>query len=212
MRAFRATVLLLAVMLVACGGDGGGDTTSAQPTTTASGEGSTGTVSLEDMPQECIDALVGYLQAIEPALEDVDFDSAAPGDLEAIGTEVEDLGEEFSATIEELDCPEPGGTDEEAFLAMLDLAEREAPGTVAYLQWVQGFIEGTENAEASGDCETDMAALRVIIDEGGTMSELNMTQVVEVGTLVGSIATVCSPERAEEFFAEADVAAFLESQ
>jgi len=44
------------------------------------------------------------------------------------------------------------------------------------------------------------------------MSDLTMTEVVQVGSLVASISTACSPERAEEFFAEADVAAFLESQ
>jgi hypothetical protein len=37
-----------------------------------------------------------------------------------------------------------------------------------------------------------------------------MTQVVEVASLVASISTACSPERAEEFFAREDVAAFLE--
>jgi hypothetical protein len=42
------------------------------------------------------------------------------------------------------------------------------------------------------------------------MSDLTMTQVVEVGSLVASISTSCRPERAEEFFAQGDVAEFLE--
>lgn len=199
----RASIISLILVLTACGGDGAGDTTLADTTTTAP-------TALADMPQECIDALVAYLQAIEPALEGVDFDAAVPDDLEEVSVEIETLGAEYAANIEELGCPEPAGTDEEAFLAMLDLAEREAPGTVAYLQWVQGLIEGTGGAEVSGDCETDITAMQAIVDEAGTMSELTMTQVVEVGSLVASISTNCSSERAEEFFAQEDVAAFLE--
>ena len=199
----RASIISLILVLTACGGDGAGDTTLADTTTTAP-------TALADMPQECIDALVAYLQAIEPALEGVDFDAAVPDDLEEVSVEIETLGAEYAANIEELGCPEPAGTDEEAFLAMLDLAEREAPGTVAYLQWVQGLIEGTGGAEVAGDCETDITAMQAIVDEAGTMSELTMTQVVEVGSLVASISTNCSSERAEEFFAQEDVAAFLE--
>jgi hypothetical protein len=169
-------------------------------------------VGFDDMPEECVDALAGFLRAIEPAVEGIDFESSTAEDLEALGEDLESLGEEYSTTIEELDCPEPDGSDDEAFAAVIELARREAPGTVAYLEWAQGLASGIVGAEASGDCETDIAALQVFVDEGGTISELNMAQVLEVGTLVGSIATVCSPERAEEFFAEEDVAAFLEEE
>jgi hypothetical protein len=211
MRVFRASILILTVALVACGGDGGTDTTLAETTTTVV-EDSAGTVDFADMPQECIDALVGYLQAIEPAVEDVDFETTTGEDLEAMGTELEGLSEEYTTAIEDLDCPDPSGSDEEAFAAIIDLAEQEAPGTVGYLQWVQGLAAGFGDAEVSGDCETDIAALRAIIEESSSMSDLTMTEVVQVGSLVASVSTACTPERAEEFFAEPDVAAFLESQ
>jgi hypothetical protein len=209
MRAFRASILILAVALVACGGDGGTDTTLA---TTTVVEDSAGTVDFADMPQECINALVGYLQAIEPAVEGVDFESTTGEDLEAMGTELEGLSEEYTTAIEDLDCPDPSGSDEEAFAAIIELAEREAPGTVGYLQWVQGLAAGFGDAEVSGDCETDISALRAIIEENSSMSDLTMTEVVQVGSLVASVSTACNPDRAEEFFAEPDVAAFLESQ
>jgi hypothetical protein len=211
MRVFRASILILTVALVACGGDGGTDTTLAETTTTVV-EDSAGTVDFADMPQECIDALVGYLQAIEPAVEDVDFESTTGEDLEAMGTELEGLSEEYTTAIEDLDCPDPSGSDEEAFAAIIELAEQEAPGTVGYLQWVQGLAAGFGDAEVSGDCETDISALRAIIEESSSMSDLTMTEVVQVGSLVASVSTACTPDRAEEFFAEPDVAAFLESQ
>ena len=210
MRVFRATILILTVALVACGGDGGADTTLADTTTTVV-EDSAGTVDFADMPQECIDALVGYLKAIEPAVDDVDFETTTGDDLEAMGTELEGLSEDYTTAIEDLDCPDPSGSDEEAFAAIIELAEQEAPGTVGYLEWVQGLATGFGDAEVSGDCETDISALRLIIEENSSMSDLTMTEVVQVGSLVGSVSTACTPERAEEFFAEPDVAAFLES-
>jgi len=211
MKVFRASILILTVALVACGGDGGTDTTLAENSTTVV-EDSAGTVDFADMPQECIDALVGYLRAIEPAVENVDFETTTGDDLEAMGTELEGLSEEYTTAIEDLDCPDPSGSDEEAFAAIIELAEQEAPGTVGYLEWVQGLAAGFDDAEVSGDCETDISALRAIIEENSSMSDLTMTEVVQVGSLVASISTACSPDRAEEFFAEPDVAAFMASQ
>lgn len=213
MRAFRASIVIFALVLVACGGDGEGDTTLAETTTTAAvEEAGAGTVDFEDMPQACIDALVGYLQAIEPAVEGIDFAATTGEDLEALGSELEALSEDYTTSIEGLDCPDPSGSDEEAFAAIIELAEQEAPGTVGYLEWVQSLAAGFGDAQASGDCETDITALRAIIDENASMSGLTMGEVVQVGSLVASVSTACSPERAEEFFAEDDVAAFLESQ
>jgi hypothetical protein len=221
MRAFRALTLILAVAVAACaGGDttgstvdvtttaGGDPTTAPEETTTTSDDGSG--VGFDEMPAECVDALVGFLQAIEPALEGIDFSAATAGDLEALGTDLESLGEEYSATLEDLDCPDPGGSDEEAFDAMIEIAEREAPGTVGYLEWIRSFAEAADSAgETSGDCETDIAALEVIIDDKGSMSNLTMEEVVEVGGLMTSISTVCSPERAEEFLSQQKVTDFL---
>ncbi len=209
MQALRTSmVVALVALLAACGG--GGD--AAETTTTAAETGSAGTVDMDDMPQECIDALVGYLRAIEPTVEQIDFETTTADDLEALGTELDTVGEEYSTVIEELDCPEPAGSSEEAFAAIVEIAESEAPGTVGYLEWVQSFATGVQESEVSGDCETDMAALQEIVDEGGTMGELSMVQVVEVGSLVASVSTTCPPEQAEEFFAQEDVAAFLEEE
>ena len=227
MRAFRALISTMAVALVvaACGGSDAGDTTVADEATTTVAETTTtaaeattttadddgGTVSFDDMPAECVDALVGFLKAIEPAMEGIDFATVTAADLEDLGAELEALGEDYSGTLEDLDCPEPDGTDEEAFAAMIEIAEREAPGTVAYLEWIRSFADVADSVgEASGDCETDIAAFESIVDEKGSMSNLTMEEVVEVGGLVSSISTVCSPERAQEFLAQPEVTSFLD--
>ena len=211
MRAFRALTLVLAVALAACGGgDATETTTSAEAPATTADEGEV-TMGFDDMPGECVDALVGFLQAIEPALEGIDFSTATAGDLEALGADLEALGEEHSDTLENLDCPDPGGSDEEAFAAMIEVAEREAPGTVAYLEWIDSFAAADSIGETSGDCETDIAAFEAIVDEKGSMTNLTMEEVVEVGGLVTSISTVCTPERAEEFLSQEKVTNFLDS-
>ena len=228
MRAIKGLTLILALALVACGGGDSTDTTAEQEATTTQGDAtapsvapetttttdeseSEGSVSFDDMPAECVDALVAFLQAIEPALEGVDFNTATASDLEAMGTEMEALGEEYATTLEDLDCPEPEGSDEESFAAMIEIAEREAPGTVGYLEWIQSFAAASDSlGEGTGDCETDIAALQVIIDEKTSMAELTMEEVVEVGGLIASVSTVCTPERAEEFLSQENVAAFLE--
>jgi hypothetical protein len=225
MRAIKVLTLVLALAAAACGGGDTTDTTTGVEPTTTVGETTTtaaeattttsedggGTVSFDDMPSECVDALVGFLQAIEPALEGVDFDTLTAADMEALGTEMEALGEEYGAALEDLDCPDPEGSDDEAFTAMIEIAEREAPGTVGYLEWIQSFATAADSmGNASGDCETDIAAFELIVEENESMSTLTMEEIVEVGGLVTSISTVCSPERAEEFLSQDNVASFLD--
>jgi hypothetical protein len=212
MRAFRALTLILAVALAACGGgDVTETTTSAEAPATTADEGE-GTVSFDDMPAECVEALVGFLQAIEPALEGIDFSTRTAAELEAVGAEMEALGDDYATTLDDLDCPDPEGSDEEAFAAMIEIAEREAPGTVAYLEWIESFAAAADSVgETSGDCETDIAAFEAIVDEKGSMTNLTMEEVVEVGGLVTSISTVCTPDRAEEFLSQEKVTNFLDS-
>ncbi|HEU4917490.1 MAG TPA: hypothetical protein VFV13_13110 [Acidimicrobiia bacterium] len=200
MRPMRVLSLLLVSTLFACS-SGTQTTTTAVP------------AALGEMPEVCIDALAEYLRLIEPVVEGIDFENLTGSDLETLGSELEGLSEDMTAEIEGMDCPDPVGSDDEAFNAVIALAEREAPGTVGYLEWVAAAVSGLEGpGEVSGDCETDIGALQGIIDQGGTMSELTMTQVVEVGSLVASISTACSPARAQEFFEREDVAEFLEER
>jgi hypothetical protein len=215
-------ILILAMALAACGGDETTDTadttTSSESTTSPVGSTVTtavdeddgsddgGLVDLDDMPQECIDVFVDFLRAMEPAVEGFDFTTATADDMETLGAELESVTTDYATDIESLDCPEP---DEEAFAAMIAIAEREAPGTVAYLEWIQSFALGDDSlGSASGDCETDITAMQEIVDLYPSMGELPMENVLEAGALMTSISTVCSAERAGEFFAQEDVAAF----
>ena len=216
----RLSIILLLVLVAACGGSASESTTTQAPddTTTAAVVEDTGgtdnTVAIADMPQECIDAFVGFLRAIEPVVEGFDFNNASVDDFEAMGTELESVSAAQAAEMESLNCPDASGTDEEAFAAMIDIAERKAPGTVPYFRWIEEFagsVGESSGMSSSGDCETDITALEAVIAEKQSMGDLTMAEVVGVGTLVTAISTECSPERTEEFFAQPEVEAFLNS-
>lgn len=221
MRAIRVAVITV-FLLAACGGAAETGTTTA---TTTQQEGSTTAAtgtddetqvvsSIEDIPQECMDAFVNYLQALETVVQNVDFNRATPSEFEAIGAELEPATATYEQETEGAGCDqiELDVSDEEGFELMIDIAQREAPGTVAYFEWIRDFAtsieEGTGSA-ASGDCETDIAALQAIVDQGGTMNDLPVAESGTIFGLITSITTACSPERQTEFFAQEDVVAFL---
>jgi hypothetical protein len=225
MRAAKTLTLILALALFACGGSGttdSTDTTSVDVTTTTQVETTVtsaedpdegednGSVSIDDMPQECIDVFVNFLTAMEPALEDFDFETATANDMQELGVELEAVTSEYATEIEGLECPDLESSDEEAFAAMIDIAEREAPGTVGYLEWIQSMatIDGS-GGSATGDCESDIASLQSMIDSNTSMGELTMEEVVDFGALASSVSESCSAERASEFFSQEDVAAFM---
>ena len=220
----KRLLILLILLVAACGGTAAtttaaeteDTTTTTAPAEEEGGEGSGVTVDFADMPQECIDAFVDFLQAIEPVVEGFDFENATLADMETIGTELEAASEGPTAEMDSLDCPDPSGTDEEAFAAMMEIAEDEAPGTVAYFEWIQDFAGSFEEGEgttggSSGDCETDIEAIEAIIAENDGMGDMTLAEVTEFGSLMTGITTECSADRAQEFLSQPEVQEFMAS-
>lgn len=226
MRIVRIAVLL-ALLASACGGAGGtGDTTTtttaaAETTTTSEASQTTTTtaadnpqvVGIGDIPQECIDAFAGFLREIEPYVADIDWENATTADLEQLGNDLEPLSSAYDDSVAGTNCDniQLDASDEESFQFMIDMAKREAPGTVAYLEWVEQIATSVTDpgTQASGDCESDIAALQAIVDEGGTMMDLPLSDLSTVSGLIASISTTCSASRAAEFLNQPDVAAFM---
>ncbi len=227
MRIVRIAVLL-ALLASACGGAGGtGDTTTttttaaAETTTTSEASQTTTTtaadnpqvVGIGDIPQECIDAFAGFLREIEPYVADIDWENATTADLEQLGNDLEPLSSAYDDSVAGTNCDniQLDASDEESFQFMIDMAKREAPGTVAYLEWVEQIATSVTDpgTQASGDCESDIAALQAIVDEGGTMVDLPLGDLSKVSGLIASISTTCSASRAAEFLNQPDVAAFM---
>ncbi len=219
----KRLLIVLTVLLVACGGDAGSTTTTgsdeattstADSTSTTEDETTNETVDLSDMPQECIDAFVSFLVAIEPVVDGFDFENATMDDMESIGTELEAATAAPTAQMESLNCPDVDATDEEVFSAMIDIAEREAPGTVAYFRWIESLAASAGEGSgivSSGDCETDIEAMEAVVAEKESMGNLTMAELTELGQLMTAITTECSPERFEEFFSSPEIEEFMDS-
>jgi hypothetical protein len=202
-------LIILGLITAACGG-AAATTTVAEATTTTLGTGQTGdTVAFEDLPAECKRLVGQFLQAIEPVVRDIDFDSATVEELNEMSTQLEEQTSEFETTLNE-NCPDIGGEDSQD--ALLDLARSEAPGAVAYLQFIFRMMEGftgEDGAGVSGDCETDIAAALEVIQGGGTAADLTMAEMSQLSALMGAIGQECSLEKANEFYEREDVQAFL---
>jgi hypothetical protein len=223
----RLFFVVLALLLAACGGSGGDDITTIagsgdDATTTTSGDdgGGGGSIDIDDIPRECLDAFGNFLRTIEPAVEDFDFDNANLADLQQLSTELEPLTAEYEGTIGDADCDELDldASDEEAFEFMIDFAEDEAPGTVAYFEWIRDFAIGAggglgddDGGTATGDCDQDLAAFMEYVESGTTMNDLPLADLTTVGQLMTSISTGCPAATVAELFQDPEVSAFLES-
>jgi len=223
----RIVVVLLMLMVVAaCGGGasggsttvpvdtttGGADVTTPPESTTVPQDENPGTITdMSDMPAECVDAFRAFLQELEPIVADIDFENATMADLENFGTEIEPIASQFEA--ETATCPELDLSTEDSIAFMREIAEQDAPGTVAYFQWLEEFVAGMEGGgtAASGDCETDIAALQAYVDQGGAMSDLTMGEIAAVTSLMTAVSTECTPERFQEWISQEDVAAWAGS-
>ena len=230
-RRFLTCLLVAILALAACGGGEGADdatdtteagstpTTEApvpttQDTTTDTEDDGGQTVDIGDIPQECVDAFIGYLRAIEPVLEEVDWANASLADFEGIAESLESVTEEYEAEIAGSSCEdlEVDSTGDESFQYMIDLARQEAPGTVPYFEMIRDFATGMgegSDIEVSNDCETDIATMQGIVDEGVPMQEMPANELGAVGGLITSISANCSQERSLEFFSKEDVAAYM---
>jgi len=214
---------MMLLVMAACGGGASGDSTTVPADTTTDGadvtsppesttvpdESDPGTITdLSDMPAECVDAFRAFLQELEPIVEDIDFENATMADLEEFSTQIEPIATQFED--ETASCPELDLSTEESIAFMREVAEQDAPGTVAYFDWLEEFIASVEGggASASGDCETDIAALQAYVDRGGTMADLTMSELTAVSTLMTAVSTECMPERFQEWISQEDVAAW----
>ena len=226
MKSSRVVVLILMLLVIAaCGGGASGDSTTVPADTTTPGadvtspaesttlpeddESDPGTITdLSDMPAECVDAFRAFLQELEPIVEDIDFENATMADLEEFSTQIEPIATQFEG--ETASCPELDPSTEESIAFMREVAEQDAPGAVAYFDWLEEFIVSIEGGggSASGDCETDIAALQAYVDQGGTMADLTVSDVAAVSGLMTAASTECPPERFQEWISQEDVAAW----
>lgn len=194
-------------------------TSSAAPATTAADDGSNDddddmiiVASIDDLPPECVALLGEFLQLIEPAVQDVDWDTATLGDFQAISDQLAADFDDMDTRELELGCENYDLTSDEAALeAAIEIAEQQAPGTVGWLE----FIAAISSEQPSGssdegpqDCDGAIAYIEGLIADGMTLSDIPFSEINTVTQAFNVISSDCPTEQATEFFQRTDVANF----
>lgn len=139
--AFAAFTLVLG----ACGGDDDDDAAAA----TAEDDGGdaadeTGDEivvdDLDDMPEECVDAMGDFLERIEPIVEDIDFENADASIFEDIGAQIDEEASEMEDPELEAKCAQYSFGDDGDFEAIKEVARDRAPGVLAFIEFQEQMI------------------------------------------------------------------------
>jgi hypothetical protein len=213
-------------LLAACGSSAkeslpaaGADNTSAAAAgasadTSNAGSDDTITVSnLGDMPPKCIELLGKFLKQIEPTVSKVDWDKATLGDFEKLGDSFQAESASFNTETSAAGCDKYNlqGTDQKQFEQMAALAQSEAPGTLAFLKFLNSLssVATASGGSIPSDCNGTIAEIEPFIKAGGTMKDLTMAEVTRLGQLMTAVQKNCTTAEAQAFIGRADVSAFI---
>ncbi len=165
--------------------------------------------SLDDIPQECRDLLGDFLRDIEPLVSDIDWGNATMSDLEALGTSIDEPVSDMDVKMEQAGCDDIDfdGDDEQGFELSLELARQEAPGAVAWLEFLREVstafdTSGTavDSADAPEDCDAALEAVRDLMSESETMTDLPVDQLMSAASILQSITSLCSIDEMAALF------------
>jgi hypothetical protein len=187
---------------------------------------------INDIPDECIEVFTDFLKKIEPIVEDVDWENADLSSMESIS---EELDAELSGMDEEMEnenCDDYELDDEASMDTLIELAEDEAPGTVAYFEFIQRLQEdfsevtipevdtaddgGDDEAVDFGDtgdvpqdCEGAIDYIRDLMDQYDSMMDMNINELTSVSTASGVISSTCSVNEMNDFFSDPEVSDWM---
>jgi hypothetical protein len=227
----RKTVsaLVLATLLITACGDGAGDTatttdpdpggttstaaveetTTVAPTTSPATETTTAGeqgASVEDIPPECVAEIAAILQAFEPAVEGIDWETATIMDHIQVMTSLSGTSIGDTPSCEEnvdLDVSE-----EEGVALFLEVAEQEAPGAVGYFAAILAMNETLGERQSTGDCQTDIGTFEDVVAGGVPFVDLALPEQWLVLNLMGSIG-FCNLQTQGELISRPEVGEFL---
>jgi hypothetical protein len=169
--------------------------------------------SFDDIPQECLDLTADFLRAIEPLVSPIDWENGTMSDFETVAPAFEAEAEAFDLASAEA-C---GSIDleEDGLGVIIELAAEVAPGSVAFLQ----FLDALQNAALGIDPTTDDAPqafetcaeaiefIDELVNEYPTINDVPMVDMLQVAD-IGTIFMSCTPEE-QTFFESPEVNAFF---
>jgi hypothetical protein len=227
----RLAVLVIAglgLVLTACGGDdddaapaatdGGGNADDNNGGDNADDNNGGG----GDISQECKDLLGDYLEKLEPFVKDIDWESASLDQMSQIqdqmGNEFSSLDSEISDQCDDYDFT----TNEDQMQEAIDIAHDRAPGTVAWLEFIQrlsttvssisvpdvtGGDDGGGGAagDVPKDCDGAIAYVEDLMNQYDTMMDMNISELTNFGAVSTVITTDCSLQQVQDFYDRQDV-------
>ena len=163
---------------------------------------------IDDIPAECRQIMGDFLREIEPMVDDIDWDTATVAGLQ----EFEESFDEPSVRLEQALASSGGdvydfGPDEENGLEFsLTLAREEAPGVVGYLEFIRDLFEGFDPDIQDGDpglptdCDGAIAFVSDVVERTDNLSDLPVSEYVNVTAVLNTIQFNCPPEQAAQFY------------
>lgn len=165
--------------------------------------------SIDDVPEECRREMAEFLRQVEPIVSPIDWETATFSDFEAISAEFEARSDEFAANSTASGCGDLNFVDDNEFDLVIEFARDEAPGTVAFFEFMSA-ISGSFDSDGSGsdtaggftNCDEAMVFVQGLIDEYDSSADVPASQILQLANL-STIVMTCTPEQLEYFDSEA---------
>lgn len=182
----------------------GGDATTTMPEVTTTADEGTA-VGIEDIPAGCVAMISEVLNAFEPAVEGIDWETATIDDHLQVMMSLASvsIGDTTGCEDVQLDV-----TNEEGTALFLAVAEQEVPGAVAYFQAIIDINVALDGRQSSGDCQTDIATFEDVVAGGVPWVDLPLPEQWLVLNLMSSIS-YCSLQTQGELRFRPEVEEFL---
>lgn len=196
------------------------DTTDADADSGGDDDGGNVVISdFNDLPKECRDLMTSFLKDIEPTVSQVDWDNATMADLEALAVDLEDPSTQIGDDMTAAGCDDFdfGANDEASFDLAIDLAEREAPGVVGWLEFIRDVSSSFDtdtgvptNADIPEDCDGAIAYVKDLMSQSASMTELPVDELMNVSSAMLAIQSQCSIQETATFFEDEAVTDWLD--
>lgn len=187
------------------------DTSDASDTSDAGSAATVVVESLDDIPQACQDLLGDFLRLVEPTVSDVDWSNPTVGEFQRVSEELADEFENLDGAEQAEGCDAFDFGDGDASLAaVVELAEREAPGTVEWLEFIGSLGDApATSAELPTDCDAAIAYIDALVADGSSLADVPFSEVDDIAQVLNTISTDCDPETAAEFLERQEISDFL---
>ena len=163
---------------------------------------------IDDIPDECRQIMGDFLREIEPMVEGIDWDTATVASLQLFEESFDEPSVRLEQALAGSGCDVYDfGPDEESGLEFsLALARQEAPGVVGYLEFIRDLFEGFDPDDQSDDpglptdCDGAIAFVSDVVERTDNLSDLPVSDYVNVTAVLNTIQFNCPPDRAEQFY------------